>query len=399
MNILYLDHYAGSLSYGRSFRPHYLGREWVKDGHNVTVVGSRYSHLRQKQPAADQETIEGIQYLWLPGMRYQGNGLQRIMSMFVFIWQLLFNTRKIMSASQPDTIIASTVYMMDIFPAWLYKKLSKKPVKIIFELHDIWPLSPQLLGNLSPYNPFILFLKLVESCVYRIADKVVSILPNAYEYVQQFGVQEEDYRHIPNGVNLADWAEENIQPLPKPTEDSVGQIKADYDFLVGYAGHVNLGNQLESLIAAAPALAHKKVAIVILGDGPEKKSLQQRADGLESRNIFFLDPISKQSIPAFLHQMDALYFGLNDHELYKYGISLNKMYDYMMAGKPIVAAVPNSNNLISQQKCGVVVPPGNSEAVARAVLELSNVHIDIKSGKDFVISNCNYAFLAKKFMA
>ena len=50
MNILIINHYAGSPEMGMEFRPYYLAREWQKLGHKVLIVGGTYSHLRKKQP-------------------------------------------------------------------------------------------------------------------------------------------------------------------------------------------------------------------------------------------------------------------------------------------------------------------------------------------------------------
>ena len=50
MNVLYINHYAGSLEMGMEFRPYYLSREWVKNGHNVRILAGDYSHLRKKNP-------------------------------------------------------------------------------------------------------------------------------------------------------------------------------------------------------------------------------------------------------------------------------------------------------------------------------------------------------------
>ena len=51
MNILYLNHYAGSPALGMEFRPYYLAREWVRAGHSVLMVAADFSHVRAKQPA------------------------------------------------------------------------------------------------------------------------------------------------------------------------------------------------------------------------------------------------------------------------------------------------------------------------------------------------------------
>lgn len=77
MNIILINHYAGSNIHGMEFRPYYLAREWVKMGHNVTIIAASFSHLRQKNPdisAITEEVIDGIRYIWLPVNKYQGNG-------------------------------------------------------------------------------------------------------------------------------------------------------------------------------------------------------------------------------------------------------------------------------------------------------------------------------------
>ena len=43
-----INHYAGSVYHGMEFRPYYMAKEWVKEGHDVTVITAAFSHLRQK---------------------------------------------------------------------------------------------------------------------------------------------------------------------------------------------------------------------------------------------------------------------------------------------------------------------------------------------------------------
>ena len=190
MNILYLDHYAGSIKHGRSFRTYYLGQEWIKKGHKLTVVGGSYSHLRNIQPdKLGMEEIDGIKYIWLKTPFYKKNGIQRAWSMIVFTFKLFFYMRKILKESQPDIIVGSTVYMLDMFPAWFMKKNFKKTKKLVFELHDLWPLSPMELGGMSKWNPFIIMIEIAHWWTYKVADKVVSILPNTYEYIKKFDIK------------------------------------------------------------------------------------------------------------------------------------------------------------------------------------------------------------------
>src|SRR5689334_18625209 len=90
MNILLINHYAGSVRHGMEYRPYYLAREWVRLGHRVTIVASSESHVRTLAPTLDGapqllETIDGIDYLWLATPAYRGNGLARVRNMAAFV--------------------------------------------------------------------------------------------------------------------------------------------------------------------------------------------------------------------------------------------------------------------------------------------------------------------------
>src|SRR5205823_12053650 len=93
MNILLINHYAGSVRHGMEYRPYYLAREWVRSGHRVTIVASSTSHLRNQAPVLDgrtrlDETIDGIDYVWLATPSYRGNGAARVRNMAAFVLRL-----------------------------------------------------------------------------------------------------------------------------------------------------------------------------------------------------------------------------------------------------------------------------------------------------------------------
>lgn len=396
MNILYLDHYAGSIYHGRSFRPYYLGKEWCKNGNKLTVVGATFSHLRSKQPQGSSENIEGIDYIWLKTPNYKGNGVKRLTSMFVFILQLFWNTTKLIRVSRPNVVIASSVYLLDIFPAWLISRITKS--KLVFELHDIWPMTLTELGGLSKYNPFVLLLRATEWFVYKVADHVVSILPQAYKHARKFGVKAQEFTYIPNGVVLDDWKH---KPKIEAVHKEVEAFVKDFKFIVGYTGSIGISNDMDTFIAAAKILEKSKIAFVIIGDGPERANLQ--AQGRGAKNIKFVGRISKTQLGGMYKFFDICFASMKDSPLYEYGVGLNKMYDYMMAQKPMLLVIPRGVEFLEDVGCAFILKSHTTVVLAKEIKKISNLKKSQlnkmgEAGKKYVVQNHNYQKLAADFL-
>ena len=119
MNILYIEHYAGSPKMGMEFRPYYLSKEWIKMGHHVDMIAADYSHLRISNPKIEhdfeKENIDGIDYYWIHTSKYKGNGLQRAFTIMQFVGKLLLHTQQIADKLKPDVIITSSTYPLDTY--------------------------------------------------------------------------------------------------------------------------------------------------------------------------------------------------------------------------------------------------------------------------------------------
>ncbi|MCC8417453.1 MAG: glycosyltransferase family 4 protein [Rickettsia endosymbiont of Bryobia graminum] len=404
MNILYLDHYAGSTQYGRSFRPYYLGTEWIKKNHKVFVVGGSFSHLRNKQPDSSIEDIDGIKYIWLNTPKYKGNGIKRAYSVLIFMLQLFLNLRKIIKITNPDVIIASSVHMLDIYPAWLMKRLLKKKTILVFELHDLWPQTLIEISNISKFNPFVMLLSVTEKFVYKTVDKIISILPNSLSYMSRFGIKSNQFCYVPNGVVLSEW--NVINPLPETQQKIINELKEKNKFLIGYAGAYTIANGLYNLLGTAYLCQQrgiKDIHFVLIGKGLEKENIIRFVQDRAMTNISFLDAITKQHVPSFLQQMDALYGGFVDKPIYQYGISPNKIFDYMMSSRPILYAISRGSDIVEKAKCGITVPSDSPELLYEAILKLKDYpkatldQMGFK-GKNYVIQHHNYQHLASRFI-
>lgn len=400
MNILYLDHYAGSIHHGRSFRPYYLGQEWLNDEHKLCVVAGSFSHLRYAQPdKLGFEEIDNITYFWVWTPRYQGNGVMRFVSICVFMMQLFINVPRILRHAKPDVIIGSTVYMLDMLPGWIMKKISG--AKLVFELHDLWPASLIQIGKMPKYHPFVLLIASAQWLAYKLTDQVISILPNTYPHMEKFGIRKDQFYYVPNGVYEPDWNQQ--EDLSSDLESKLTTIKKKYDFIVGYAGAHGAANELRNLCLAAQKLQDRNIAFVLIGDGDSKQDLMTLCKTEAIQNIYFFPKISKRQVPKVLSHMDVLYLGVPNKDLYRYGISPNKLFDYMMAQKPVIKTIMEENDIVENSGCGICCASSHPDALKDVILDLyaktpSQREEMGKKGKAYILKNYTYEILATKFI-
>lgn len=403
MNIVLINHYAGSPEMGMEFRPYYMAKEWQKKGHKVYIIAGDYSHLRKKNPRVtkdfQKENIDGITYLWLRTGLYSGNGVKRAFTMFRFVGRLLSRAKKIVQKLKPDVVISSSTYPIDTFPAQKIARLAN--ARLIHEVHDMWPSTLIEIGGMSKYHPFVLLMQIGENSAYKHSDYVVSMAEYAKEYMVQHGLKPEKFVHINNGVVLEDW--EHPAELPEEHKKVLTDLKQQGKFIVGYFGGHALSNALEGLLDIAKNINQREVHFVLVGDGVEKKSLVRKANNMKLDNITFLDPISKYAIPTLLSFFDCAYITAKNSPLYRFGLSANKIFDYMMGAKPFICAVDSASDYPAKYRCGITVKSGDAIAGIDAIQKIINMTEEEraemgKNGKKAVLQHYEYGILANRFL-
>lgn len=403
MNILLINHYAGSEKYGMEYRPYYLAREWVKLGHNVTIVGANFSHLRNKQPTCKEEIVDGIRYVWLPTNSYKGNGIGRIVNMGLFVLQLFFRPKAIPAGFIPDVVIASSTYPLEIYPEKLIADRYK--AKLVYEVHDIWPLSPMEIGNMSARHPFIRVMQAAEDYACRHVDKIISLLPRAEEHYLEHGLAKGKFFCVPNGVVISEH-KSKVQAVSESSEECLRQMdnwRRDNYRIVIFAGSHGKANALDVLLSAAKYV-QSRTKIVLLGDGPEKASLKEKAEIACLKNVVFFPRVPKQEVPLYLEKADVAYIGLVSTSLFRFGISPNKIMDYMLAKKAIIQSIDAGNDIVREAACGISVPAGDGKKVAEAIDKMAAMPREKlaelgEKGYRYVTKNHDYRVLAEKFIS
>ncbi|PRX38728.1 glycosyltransferase family 4 protein [Salegentibacter salegens] len=394
--IWFIDQYIGHPKYGNVYRNFYLAEELQKRNIKVRIFSGSYSHLRYNNPIVSgictTEILDGVEFNWIKIKNYgDGRSIGRVLSFFEFTSKLFFLRKEI----GPEVILTPSAPMVPFWLVYFFNKIYwNNKSKIIFEIRDIWPLTLITLGKKKKYHPFIIFLSFTEKVAYKKVDYIVSTLKLSYKHIATITKKRPRFKWIDNGINIPD---KTVQ-VPK---EILSLIPTD-KFIIGYTGSLGLANAMSYLIEAANLIKHNtKVHFVLVGDGSDKKALMRKAKGLN--NITFINKVEKNFIPGILSHFDALYFSYaNVPELYKYGVSANKTYEYMISGKPIILSTPKLEyNIIEIAQCGIVIPPENSKSIYRAIHALfllsPEERADMgKRGKEYIKRNNTFDILGDK---
>lgn len=403
MKIMLINHYAGSDTHGMEYRPFYMAREWVKLGHDVTIVAADFSHLRSQNPQIKkdftEESIQGIRYVWVKTNEYQRNDLKRVRNMWTFYRKIRRSASMLSKKYSPDMVIASSTYPFDSYAAKKIAKFSR--AAWAFEIHDLWPLTPIELFGWSEKNPAIRLLQRAEDFSFHQSDLVVSILPDADKHMADRGADCSKYVHVPNGVVVPESFE--IPQSEDKTVQSLRKAKERGDFIVAYTGNHSVANGLKTFIDAARLTEQQNILWVLVGSGNQKEELVRYARENNVVNVLFFDPVKKQVMAELLSVVDAAFIGLQKQSLFRFGVSPNKLFDYMLAAKPVIYSVEASNNPVRDADCGISTEAEDALDLSIAARKLSQLSEDElremgERGRKFVIEKHDYRVLAKEFL-
>ena len=400
MNILVVNHYAGSPALGMEYRPYYLAREWVRAGHRVQIVAADFSHVRTRQPETGDEAIDGIAYRWLDTPRYRGNGLGRLRNIASFLRQGWLQASQLARRFQPDVVIGSSTYPMDCWVARRIARLAR--ATLVHEVHDLWPLSPIELAGMSKWHPFALLCQAAENGAYRHADLVVSMLPKVHAHMAAHGLDLAKLAIVPNGIPPDDGLTAP-QPLRADVQQALDAARAAGATVVGYAGSMGQPNALDTLLDAAALLRAAPLRFVLVGDGHLRQHLAARIGSEALSRVSLFAPIPKAQVPSLLARVDIAAIGWQRAPIYRFGIAPNKLMDYMLAGCAVLHAVDAGNDPVAEAGCGLSVAPGDAAAMADglqrlAALPAAERRAMGRRGRAFVLAQHSYPVLAQRFL-
>lgn len=340
------------------------------------------------------QDIDGIQLCWIHTMKYSvAKSLRRIVSWLDFEWRLWRLPKDALPA--PDVVVVSSLSLLTVLNGFLLRRRYK--CRLVLEIRDIWPLTITEEGGFSRWNPLVLGLGLIEKLGYRYADAIVGTMPNLGEHVASVLGQPKSTHCIPMGVDEATLVAGDALPA-----DYVEKHIPKGKFIVTHAGTIGITNALDTLLNCAESMQDDlRVHFLVVGEGDLRAHYQQKYAHLT--NLTFAPRVPKQMVQTVLSYCDLLYFSVHVSMVWKYGQSLNKVIDYMLSGKPVVASYTGYPSMINEADCGTYVPAGDVPALRREVLRYAGMEPSQREsigrrGRDWILSNRRYDTLAKSYL-
>jgi glycosyltransferase involved in cell wall biosynthesis len=394
--VLYVSQYFVSADQPGGVRHWQHTQALARAGHRVSVVTSYVQHKERTVPERYRgrrivhEVEDGID-VWrtysTPG--YGRDLRSRLASYGTFAW---WSALAGLRAPRPDVVVASSPSLPSAAAAAALARV--RGARFLLEVRDLWPDSAIAMGLVRDRRTIALARALERFCYSR-ADRIVALTEGIRDGMIGQGVSPARITLITNGVDLE--IGNGASPAPAPVPDGA--------FVAMYVGAHGTYSSLETVLEAASRLSDApEVRLVLVGNGDRKPALVEEARRRGLGNVAFVDPVPKREVPAWLARADACLLPYQDRALFA-GALPNKTFDYLGAGRPIVAAAPPGEltRLVERASCGIAVPPEDGAALAGAIRALAADRQAARRmgerGRRHALEHYDRAALAARFVA
>jgi glycosyltransferase involved in cell wall biosynthesis len=396
--VLYVSQYFVSGDQPGGVRHWQHCRALARAGHEVTVVTSYVQHKERTIPEqyrgrrivrTEEDGLDVVRTYSTPG--YGRDLRSRLSNYGTFaLWSLIAELR----LPRPDVVVASSPSLPAAAAAAGVAKGRRS--RFLLEVRDLWPDSAVAMGLVT--NPRVIgAARRMEHYCYRRADRIVALTEGIRDGVVDSGVVPAGrVSLITNGVDL--------DVVPDPAEPAHLPV-ADDSFVAMFVGAHGTYSSLETVLAAADLLRDDpRIQVVLVGGGDRKPALMEQATALDLPNVTFVDPVPKRRVPAYLARADLCLLPYQDRDLFA-GALPNKVFDYLGASRPILAAAPvgELTHLVDHAECGWNVPPEDpsamADAIRRAAADPASARARGEAGRAYALEHYDRAALAARFVA
>jgi len=376
MRILFLSHYFPPEVNAPASRTFEHCREWVRAGHDVTVVTCAPNHPQGRvydgfsNHLLAREKVEGIDVvrIWTYVTANEGF-LKRTLGYVSFMVSAIL---LLPFFGKADVVITTSPQFFNGLAGFFVSRLKRIPW--VLEIRDLWPDSIFAVGAIRNRH-VIAILSALERFAYRTASHIVVVTDAFKTHITKLGIPNNRITVIKNGVDLDLFSE--------PVDSDIAQIRdlisaqtgvsLQGKFVAAYVGTHGMAHRLQTLLEAAQLCSDdERIVFLMVGDGAERKNLLELRDRLQLRNVLMLPQMPKSSMPAIWGVTDVSLVLLKRSELFKTVIP-SKIFESMAMQKPIVMGVEGeASALVEAAGAGICIEPENAAQLADALRRLCN---------------------------
>lgn len=369
LDLYWVNQYAVPPDQPGGTRHYDFAAELGRRGHRVHLIASdlslatrRYSRrARARDLRAIDENVGGVDFTWLTAGSYRGNDWRRLASMVVFGLAAFGHLLRVKRQGRATVFIGSSPHLFAALGTWAAARLRRVP--FILEVRDLWPESYSAVSG-RDHGPEVRVMQWIADLLYRQASSIIVLAgPNA-ERIAARGIDPAKIVDVPNGVDL-DGFTDGVAPV---------DLHQNGRFTFVYAGAHGPANDLQTVVRAAKVIQERgrdDIRVVLLGDGATKADLVALARREQLSNVEFVDPVAKADIGATLRTADAGLMVLAPVDLFSYGVSPNKLFDYLGAGLPVLTNVAGLvAEVVTDAEAGRCVAGGSADALAAGMVAM-----------------------------
>ncbi len=368
-NIWLINHYA-ERNKGRHAS---LATQFVEKGRCACIILSSFDHHKREYIYGESVKVvkneDGVNYVYVHSKpSYTNNGVKRILNMLSFCWIVMKSLKEIVNqVGKPDYVIASSVHPF----VWeIGRKIAiKYKGKFIAEVRDIWPLSLVEVAHVSEKHPFVKLLSVVERRAYVKSDAIVTSMPFAYKHIcNNFPVKQEKVHWMPNGVDVKQY-EKNLSSLESIPAELDKYLSSHWCCV--YTGSFVASECIPMMLEAFSLLKVEDIYFAIIGGGHDEELLKKKKEELGLTKVEFFPFVPQTMIAKILTKAKCCVAAIQNKPLYRYGLSLNKLNDYLISGNPVVFAC-NYENVVKDAG-QFAITSDSPEVFAETILKIKNL--------------------------
>lgn len=354
MKILFLtDNFYPEVNAPAS-RTYEHAREWVKAGHEVTVItcvpnfpkGKVFNGYKNK--LWQKEAIDGIEVIRVWSYITANKGFVRRTLDFISFSVTSFLAGLFVKA---DVIVATSP---QFFTALSGRTLSFwKRVPWIMEVRDLWPESIKTVGAMKD-NLFIRYFEWEEMRCYRSAKTIVVVTDSFKRTLTARGIDEAKIKVVKNGVD-----KEMFKPVPKD-EALIGELGLEGKKIIGYIGTHGMAHKLDFILDCARNMQGRNdFHFLFIGAGAERDALLAKKEREGITNVTMLDSVPKDQVVRYISILDLSLINLRKSELFKTVIP-SKMFENAGMQIPIIMGVQGeAQEMLEEYGAGLCFEPEN----------------------------------------